>query len=117
MINWRELNPDLLNKIDEASGKQPVLIFKNSNRCAVSSMALMNLEDSWVPGEMKKITPYMLDIISYRQLSKQIEEKYGVRHESPQLLLIANGQCVYHTSHMGIRYETMKKKLQEMELI
>ena len=52
---------------------------------------------------------YYLDLINYRSISKKIEELYDVSHESPQVLVIKKGECVYDESHMSI---TMKDILE-----
>ena len=45
---------------------------------------------------------YFLTIQSHRDVSNAIEDKFGVRHESPQLLIVKNGEVVFHTSHGAI---------------
>jgi bacillithiol system protein YtxJ len=45
---------------------------------------------------------YYLDLIRFRPVSSKVADTFGVDHESPQILLIRNGQCVYDESHMGI---------------
>lgn len=45
---------------------------------------------------------YFLDLIKYRSLSNKIAEDFAVTHESPQVLLIKNTECVYEESHSGI---------------
>lgn len=73
-------------------------------------MALDRLERNWDQEEMQNVVPYFLDLISYRSISNKIAETFGVQHESPQVLLIENGKCVYNASHMGISYDTLKKE-------
>lgn len=48
---------------------------------------------------------YFLDLISYRAISAQIAETFSVHHESPQILLIKNGNCVLDASHSDISAE------------
>lgn len=45
---------------------------------------------------------YFLDLISYREISAQIAETFQVHHESPQILLIKNGDCILDASHSDI---------------
>ncbi|MEQ8926480.1 MAG: bacillithiol system redox-active protein YtxJ [Fulvivirga sp.] len=102
-MNWNHLtSADQLNSIIEESEISPVLIFKHSTRCSISSMALNRLERSW--DESDGIKPYYLDLIQYRPLSNQIEEQLNVQHQSPQAILIRNKEVVHHNSHMGISY-------------
>lgn len=109
-MNWKKLeNETTLAEIRDLSQKQPVIIFKHSTRCPVSSMALDRLERNWDEEEMQTVSPYFLDLLSYRNISNQIAESFGIAHESPQVLLIDNGKCVYNASHMGISYDALKK--------
>ncbi|HEX5024440.1 MAG TPA: monothiol bacilliredoxin BrxC family protein, partial [Agriterribacter sp.] len=52
---------------------------------------------------------YFLDVITYRSLSDNIAFETGVRHESPQVLVIQNEVCVYHESHTAIYMEDIVK--------
>lgn len=87
------------------------MIFKHSTRCSISSMALDRLERSWSDTEMQALQPYFLDLISYRDTSGEVARVLQVEHQSPQLLLLKNGEVVYHTSHMGISYQQLKQEL------
>ena len=80
------------------------VIFKHSTRCSVSMMAKRRFEMDWdlLP---KEINLYFLDLISYRSISAEIAELFRVHHESPQLLLIKNGECVLDISHGDISVE------------
>jgi bacillithiol system protein YtxJ len=71
-------------------------------------MALNRLEISWNETEMAEVKPYYLDLIAYRNLSNAVAEKFGVMHQSPQVLLIKSGESVYDDSHMGISYQSLK---------
>ncbi len=97
---WIELNSvEQLNTIKEQSNTKPVVIFKHSTRCSISSMALNRLNRSEKPDD---IAFYYLDLISHRNISNQIAEEFKVHHQSPQVLLIKNGECTYEESHNGI---------------
>ncbi|MDB5024961.1 MAG: ytxJ [Mucilaginibacter sp.] len=48
---------------------------------------------------------YFLDLIKYRDISNQIAQDFQVHHQSPQLLLIKDGQCILDQSHSGISLE------------
>jgi bacillithiol system protein YtxJ len=48
---------------------------------------------------------YFLDLIQHRDISNQIVQLFQVHHESPQLLLIKNGECILDQSHGGISIE------------
>ena len=108
-INWNHLNElNQLESIREESKEQPVLIYKHSTRCSISGMALDRLERSWSK-ELESIKTYYLDLISFREISNAVAESFGVYHESPQVILIKNGEAVYDASHMSISTAELEK--------
>ena len=100
MMNWIPLTEEAqLEQVKEQSTKQPVVIFKHSTRCSISSMAKSRLErETPAPNTLF----YYLDLIAHRSLSNKVAELFHVHHESPQILLIKNGECTYDESHNGI---------------
>ena len=105
MIHWLPLETEQqLDEIGILSGSpdvECVAIFKHSTRCSISSMAKNRLERSWDAGN-KRIPVYYLDLIAFRKLSNEIASRYGIEHESPQLLLIRNNEVRVHASHTSI---------------
>jgi len=111
-VNWIPLtDPAQLDAIDHASQERPVLLFKHSTRCSISTAALDRLERAWTPADDQMHTAYYLDLLRYRDLSDAIARRYGVQHESPQVLVIRNGRCVQYASHFGITYDRTKNAL------
>jgi bacillithiol system protein YtxJ len=109
-INWIPLT-DLgqLNEIISASSEKPVLIFKHSTRCIVSRTALKQFENEF---DLKDdVSAYFLDLLEHRDISNEIANRFGVYHQSPQLLLIKGGKSVYDVSHSGIDARELKGKL------
>jgi bacillithiol system protein YtxJ len=105
LMNWIPLTTEeQLTSIIEKSASVPQVIFKHSTRCGTSSMVLSRLERNDTP---VGIDFYFLDLIKYRNISNLITEQFSVYHESPQLLLIRNGECVYDESHMGISMDEL----------
>ena len=99
-MHWIHLTDDeLLKQIVSKSQIRPQVIFKHSTRCSISSMALQRLQRVSQPSD---IDFYFLDLLSNRNLSNKIAQVFKVPHESPQVLLIKDGECVYEESHMGI---------------
>lgn len=98
-----------LEMIKGISAATPILIFKHSTRCPISSTALGRIERAWNNEEMKDIKTYFLDLITYRPVSNRIEEIFNIRHQSPQVLIIKNGECIYHASHLEISYLEINK--------
>ncbi len=111
-MNWLPLS-DLaqLAEIDAASQQRPVLLFKHSTRCSISSAALHRLESAWSTGDDATHTAYYLDLLRHRSISSAIEARYGVEHASPQVLVIRHGRCIHTASHFGITYRDVLQNL------
>ena len=73
-------------------------------------MALNRLESYW-DLESTQAIPVYLDLIQYRNLSDKLASDLGVRHESPQVLLVKNGKCIYTASHSQIDVEDIKENV------
>ena len=100
-MNWIPLSSEeQLKVIIEKSATIPQVIFKHSTRCSTSSMVLHRLERSDAPENMDF---YFLDLLRYRDISNRIADNFQVYHQSPQILLIKNGECIYDESHMAIQ--------------
>ncbi|HEX6334262.1 MAG TPA: bacillithiol system redox-active protein YtxJ [Flavisolibacter sp.] len=99
-MHWIHLtDEEQLKQVITKSQIRPQVIFKHSTRCSISAMALQRLQKVAQPSELDF---YFLDLIAYRPLSNKISETFRVIHESPQVLVIRDGQCVYDESHLGI---------------
>lgn len=99
-MEWIHLtDEEQLNNIIEKSQEKAQVIFKHSNRCSISSVALQRLQKANKPGD---IDFYFLDLIKFRSISNQVAEIFKVRHESPQVLVIKDGKCIFNESHLGI---------------
>jgi bacillithiol system protein YtxJ len=109
-MNWTLLT-DLgqLNEISELSFQKPVAIFKHSTRCSISRMALKQFENEFNLED--KVTPYYLDLLEFRPISNEIAGRFGVMHQSPQIILIKNGNAVYTASHSDIQVVDLAEKL------
>ena len=103
MMHWNILTTEAqLTELIEKSKVNPQVIYKHSTRCGTSSMIKSRLERSAAPAG---VDFYYLDLIAYRSLSDKIAEDLKVTHESPQVLLIRNGECIYHQSHGAVYME------------
>ena len=109
-IDWNELT-DLvqLDEIIAISNEKPVAIFKHSTRCSISRMALKQFENEFNSSD--KVTPYFLDLIAHRDISNEIANRFGVHHQSPQLILIKEGKAIYNVSHSDIDAEELGTKV------
>lgn len=109
-MNWKDLTQETqLQEIKEQSKIKPQLIFKHSTRCSISAVVKNRLEKGTPPEE---VDFYFLDLIRYRAVSNKIAEVFNVFHESPQVLLIKNGECTYDESHSGISLAEIAEQVQ-----
>lgn len=106
-MQWNPLTENgQIEAIIQNSFSQPQLIFKHSTTCSISKMVLARVEKETKPEDIQF---HYLDLLNNRQLSNYIAEKFGIPHESPQVLLIKNGKCIYNESHYGIMmYDIIK---------
>lgn len=108
--------PQTESEIDSILGKseKPQVIYKHSYSCALSLFAKSSLEsDLELAAEMADL--YLINVIAQRPLSNAIAAKTGVRHESPQLLVIHNGDVFWSASHGNVRIDELLEALNELE--
>jgi bacillithiol system protein YtxJ len=107
-MNWIPLRTDAqLEEIRERSAERPQVIFKHSTRCSTSQLVKSRLERAPLP---ETIDFYYLDLLSYRPISNKVSETFGVYHESPQILVIRDGKCVFDESHLGITVDAIREQ-------
>lgn len=95
----------------EQSKDRPVLLFKHSSACPVSGKAHQNMKQL---GTESDVPVYKLVVQDSRSLSNAIEETLGVRHETPQVILLHQEEPVFDTSHFDVTVETVQEALQEV---
>lgn len=102
---WQDFQEtDQLDGIIKNSFDRPQLIFKHSISCGISAQVRYQLDS--VADELNKIADlHYLDLIRFRPASNLVASQLGVPHQSPQVLLLKNGEVVYHSSHFSIRPE------------
>ena len=104
-MNWHPINSlEQLEHIKSASYITPQVIFKHSTTCSISRMALDRFERAATP---EKVDFHYLDLLNYRAISTEIASFFQVHHESPQVILIKNGECIYDESHYGIMMDEL----------
>lgn len=99
-----------ISEILNLSNLAPIFIFKHSTTCGISAQAKENLEIGWKNLE-NSCHFYYLDLLKYRGISNDVAEKLGVHHQSPQLILIQEGNVVFTTSHHKIKSGTLNENL------
>jgi bacillithiol system protein YtxJ len=105
-MNWIPLTDQTqLDLIAEASLLRPQMIFKHSTRCSISVMAKNRLDR--YPGH-DGIDCFYLDLLQFRPISNAVTERFMVHHESPQVILIRNKECIYDESHNAIDWDEIE---------
>ena len=95
---------DGLERLIAESHSRPVVLFKHSNTCGISS---------GVYREVSRVTADVNIVVvqTHRELSNAIAEMTGVRHQSPQAIVLRDGKPVYHASHYDIEAEHIEASL------
>ena len=101
-LPWIDLNSmDQLESINTESKEKLMIIFKHSTRRGISRIVLKEFMRQY-PLTEDTANLYYLDIFGFRAISNEISSRFGVVHESPQLLVIKDGNVVHHASHHRI---------------
>src|SRR3954465_6988130 len=98
---------DELDRLITSSQAQPVLLFKHSYTCGISAEALDELVshlDS--PGDAHYA---MVTVQTHRELSNAVSAKLGVRHETPQAILVRDGRVAWTASHFRVNATELNK--------
>ena len=102
-----------LEQVITDSHVQPVLLFKHSHTCGISAEALDELRshlDGWGNGPAP-VRYAMVTVQTHRDVSNAIAAKLGVRHETPQAILIRGGRAVWSASHFRVNAAELAKAL------
>ncbi len=83
------------------SRQRPVLLFKHSRTCGISAEALDELRAHAGDGELRAAYK-MITVQSHRGLSDEAAARFGIRHETPQAILLRDGRAVWNASHFRI---------------
>lgn len=109
--HWIELTElKALDRIIKESTEKPVVLFKHSTTCSRSAFAKHRLESEY-DIKPEEASFYYLDLLSYRPISNAIAERFGVRHQSPQVIVVKNGKAVFDTSHESISLKKVKQAI------
>ena len=93
-----------LNRLFAESKSRPVLLFKHSNSCGISSRAYREME------KLDEVN--LLEVQSARELSREVAVITGVRHETPQVIVLKDGKAVWNASHYDVDASSVSKALQ-----
>lgn len=97
------ISVDTPEALASAPGRQ--IVYKHSPTCSLCSWSILEVED-FAAGA--NVTVHQVDVLSQRRLSQGIEAQFGVRHESPQVLIIDDGRVTWHGSHRALSAERLR---------
>lgn len=93
------------------SRQQPVFIFKHSTECEVSGAAYRRMSE-WMKGKDSAAPAvFLVKVIERKPVSQAIASRTGVKHESPQMILLGNAKPVWNASHKAITAEAVRAAL------
>jgi bacillithiol system protein YtxJ len=105
--------PESVRAAFDASEQAPVFIFKHSTACGLSDQAHGEFR-AFLASAPEGFGYYRLDVLESRAASDLVEELAGVRHESPQVLVLSGSRCVWHASHRGVRESALSGRAEAL---
>ena len=94
-------------ELDEALEAETAVLYKYSNACWLSSMAWRQIRR--FAKKCPEVPIYRVNVTEQRDLSDEIESRVGIRHESPQVIVLKDGEPVWHASHMRVRLSALQE--------
>lgn len=98
-------NKETLDKLITDSRTTPIVIFKHSTSCGISSAAYREMEKLEAPVNL-------LEVQSARDVSREIADRTGIRHETPQVIVLKDGKAVWDASHFDVKAGAVRKALE-----
>lgn len=101
---------EAFDRLPDDSHSHPVAVFKHSIACPVSARG----QEQFVGLEEDGDPPLHCVVVQYaREVSNYIEQQTGIRHETPQVLILAGGEVAYHASHHRITTGSLRDAARE----
>ena len=112
-MDWTPLNTEqqVQDISENLSHEKPCVIFKHSTTCSISAIAKHRVKD-YTDSKTSGFELFYLDLITFRSVSNFIASHFDVQHESPQVLIIKDGKCIYNESHLSINVDTLVDHLE-----
>ena len=98
-------NKETLDKLVTDSRTKPIVIFKHSNSCGISSAAYREMEKLEAPVNL-------LEVQSAREVSRELAAMTGIRHETPQVIVLKDGKAVWDASHFDVKAGAVREALE-----
>ena len=101
-LHWYTIrSADQLAELDRLSKDKLMVIFKHSTSCPISKMAFKRFQKE-ADFDTEQVDLFYVGVLDDREVSNAIASHYGVMHQSPQLIIIKDGDVVHHASHSAI---------------
>ena len=102
-----------LNLLLEVSKERPILLFKHSTTCPISSRALQEFE-KYLETADHTVSYNLITVQTDRPVSNEAAARLGIQHETPQAILIKNGTSIWDASHFRISATAIGNAIQEI---
>lgn len=96
-------------QLDEVLAAPLALVYKHSNRCPIAAAAMQEVQE--LLAERPDAPVWIVDVNAQRALSREIAERTGVTHESPQAILLSHGEVLYNASHFDVKADALAREL------
>lgn len=96
-------------QLDEVMAAPVALVYKHSNRCPISLAAMQEVDA--LLQDRPDAPVWIVDVNVQRALSREVADRTGVQHESPQAILLAHGEVLYEASHFDVRAADLAREL------
>ena len=93
--------------LESALAEPVAVLYKHSPLCGLSAIAAGQVRTFLEAGAGAPV--YVLDVIRERKLAREVERRLGIRHESPQAIVLRDGKAVWHASHRGVTAEALRE--------
>lgn len=95
----------------QGASNKPLLVFKHSTSCPISAGAHEEVTKYITDDDTGSVDYAIVHVIEDRPVSNAIADRLGVKHASPQAILVRDGQSAWDTSHWHITYDFLTDKL------
>src|SRR4051812_18266382 len=101
-----------LKDLDAALAAQPgpVALYKHSTQCGISEAAIEEVQ-AFEEKNPAAVTIYYLDLLAHRDVSNAIAQRLGIRHESPQFIVLKDGKAATVLNHRAIRVDALAQAI------
>ena len=112
MAEFKEITcSEELGEILDESCQRQIIIFKHSTTCPTSARAWREVQN-FIRESTGEVLVSMVKVIESRPVSNQLTADLGVKHQSPQALLVSDKKVLWHASHQNVTQESIKKALE-----